>query len=238
MKVLQEARQMIYGNVLILGTLVKQSRPHVPPRWAGRGQIGLCSAAAAGEINLDPSRHKKLQWQVQVATGLWLTSPPPSGGKLKTILRWRTDNFIQTLSYLQPNFTSVQAEEDRSANYIHLQFAYLFGLILTLARWVATCVLTPDQKAIGHPVDICTCYWLSAVDISLSMCGCQVSPLLSAAPLLCSVRSFALFQLRAVHSPPSQAAPPHQAAISLNKLSQFIGQQQQSSLWRNSQWDS
>ena len=48
---------------------------------------------------------------------------------------------------------------------------------------------------------------LSAVDISLSMCGCQVSPLLSAAPLLCSVRSFALFQLRAVHSPPSQAAP-------------------------------
>ena len=79
---------------------------------------------------------------------------------------------------------------------------------------------------------------LSAVDISLSMCGCQVSPLLSAAPLLCSVRSFALFQLRAVHSPPSQAAPPHQAAISLNKLSQFIGQQQQSSLWRNSQWNS
>ena len=49
---------------------------------------------------------------------------------------------------------------------------------------------------------------LSAVDISLSMCECQVSPLLSAAPLLCSVRSFALFQLRAVHSPPSQAAPP------------------------------
>ena len=49
---------------------------------------------------------------------------------------------------------------------------------------------------------------LSAVDISLSMCGCHVSPLLSAAPLLCSVRSFALFQLRAVHSPPSQAARP------------------------------
>ena len=52
------------------------------------------------------ARHKKLQWQVQVATGLWLTSPPPSGGKLKTILRWRTDNFIHTLSYLQLYYCS------------------------------------------------------------------------------------------------------------------------------------
>ena len=85
--------------------------------------------------------------------------PSPSGGKLKTILRWRTDNFIQTLSYFP---TLLLFKQERRGDNCKL---YSFTICIfiwtdtdlgTLARWMPTCVLTPDQKAIGHPADMCT----------------------------------------------------------------------------------
>ena len=156
--------------------------------------------------------------------------PSPSGGKLKTILRWRTDNFIQTLSYFPTLLLFKQKRRGENCK--------LYSFTICIFIWtdfdLVSAHLRVDPRSKGYRTPSWHVYLCYLLGISYSQCAnvrCHLSP----APLLCSVRSFALFQLRAVHSPPSQAAPPHQAAISLNKLSQFIGQQQQSSLWRNSQ---
>ena len=83
--------------------------------------------------------------------------PSPSGGKLKTILRWRTDNFIQTLSFFQLYYcSSRRGQKCKLYSFTICIFIWTDTDLGTLAGWVPTCVLTPDQKAIGHPADICT----------------------------------------------------------------------------------
>ena len=124
MKVLQEARQMIYGNVLILGTLVKQSRRHVPPRWAGRGQIGLCSD---GEINLDPRRGIK-SCSDRCRWPLAYDSPTlPQRRKAKNNIKV-TDRQLYSNIIILSNFTSVQAGEKRR----QLQIIFIYNLHIYL----------------------------------------------------------------------------------------------------------
>ena len=128
--------------------------------------------------------------------------PSPREGKLKTILRWRTDNFIQTLSYLQLYYCSSRRGQKCK---LYSFTIYIFIWTDFDLGWVSAHLrVDPRSKGYRTPswhVRLCYLLW-----ISYSQCAnvrCHLSP----APLLCSVRSFALFQLRAVHSPPSQAAP-------------------------------
>ena len=158
----------------------------------------------------------------------------PRGGKLKTILRWRTDNFIQTLSYFPTLLLFKQ--ERRGDNCKLYLFIYNLHIYLDLF-WPCECppACWPQIKRLSD-TQLTSVPLLSAVDILLSMCECQVSPLPCSAALLRQI--ICTFSVAGSPQSTLTGRPPHQAAISLNKLSQFIGQQQQSSLWRNSQWDS